>query len=61
MLLGSVMSSSAGRNGAKKVPASNNLTSCLANFLRHFFYRHGASPKALTAQKTSKTAVIKWT
>jgi hypothetical protein len=49
-----------GRNRAKKVSASNDLTLCLAKSCRQFFYRHGTIPNEPTIQKTESTDAIKW-
>jgi hypothetical protein len=50
------MSASAGRNSAKKVPASINLTSCLSILIRQFFYRHDTALKASAPRKTTGMA-----
>ena len=48
-----------GRNGAGKVPASNDLTYCLPKFFRQFFYRQCSAPQTQSTQKTARNAAIK--
>ena len=57
--LATSMRPSAGRNGAKKVSASNHLTYCLSILIRQFFYRHDAVLKASASRKTTEMAAIK--
>jgi hypothetical protein len=53
------MRPSAGRNGAKKVPASDHLTYFLSVLIHQFFYRHDTALKASASRKTTGMAAIK--